>query len=323
VAGADPIENAPKIVALFGYLESLRQTLVVPLEDNFFDEFDRKANAYHEKYNPPTLAAALAQRSKTSVDMHEPDAAVHEPRHDVESMFWLLCFALARANPKSDAPNPHDPTEAYSEFCEVMLNRPRTSSLRDDRGRYLEETEEGWKAILHPKLARLSGLLHHMGQYLAIRSFDHQNTQWGSYHAHQVFKILLVSAIKTFQSGDPILLCQHAPRYAQPVTRIPTYVLLGNKCHSPAESTATTTSLWESPPSGDNSRGSLKRGRSEAGLDADEQISRKRAKVDHPARLEQEEQPIANAEVMEHLRMLRNHKLWYYTGSRDHCVHCC
>jgi hypothetical protein len=276
----------------------------------FLLDFQQQADAYHTKYNQLNLAKARTQRSQTSLALREPRAVVHEPRHDVESMFWLLCFALTRANPKADARNPCDPTTEYSDFCDSILNHLDRATLRKHRGYYLGCTEEEWKKILHPSLVALSSMLHHMGRYLAIRSFD-KDTEWGLYHAHRVFKILLFSAIRAFQSGDPIPLCQHAPRYAGPIPGTRTG---GN--------TPTITGLRNTPPSGGSSRSRLKRGSSQAGLDADDQKPGKRAKVDQPARLEQEEQPITNAKVMEHMRMLRYHNLWYHSGSQGHCAQC-
>jgi hypothetical protein len=312
VAGAPPITRAPEIIDLARYFTSLHETgLGAHFGNDFFVDFKETARAYHNKHLLSDFEKALTQESRSLTVSYEPRAVVHEPRHDVESMFWLLCFALARANPKSDASKPHNPTAEYSEFCEVMLNRHQAPTLRRNRGRYLEQTEEEWKAILHPKLARLSGLLHHMGRYLAVRSFDHRNPGWDPYHAHQVFKTLLLAAIKTFQFGDRIPLCPHAPRYSQPITGTRTG---GN--------TSKVTGLPETPPSGGNSRGGSRRTSSQAGLDVDDPRPGKKVKGDHSARPDQEEQPIANAEVMEHLRMLRCHNSWYYTGSRDHCVHC-
>jgi hypothetical protein len=311
VAGAPPIIRAPEMFPTGNYLHALCDTTLDPhIGDHFLRDFKEQARAYFNTHNTPVtdFENAWAQGLKPPAGVYKPCAVVHEPRHDVESMFWLLCFALARANPKSGAKNPDDTTVEYSEFCKVMLYEHEPLNLRANRGRYLEQTKEQWKAILHPKLASLSLLLHHMGQYLAIRSFDHLNNKWGPYHAHQVFKILLFSAIKTFQSGDPILLCPHVPRYSLPV---------------PGTRTGGNTSkiTGQTPPSGGSSRDSRLRKSSQAELDKDERPP-KRFKGDQPARLEQEEQPITNDEVMEHLRMLRRHHLWYHTGGRTRCVHC-
>jgi len=312
VAQARPITNAPSIVPLAKHLSTLHGTTPdIDFGTGFFDEFEQKASAYHNAHFGLDYNRAVAQELTTLAHPNDSGAVVHQPRHDVESMFWLLCFALARANPKSDAPNPRDPTTEYSEFCDAMLNHLHPASLRDSRGRYLERTEEQWKAILHPNLAKLSGLLHHMGRYLAIRSFDRNNDGWGVYHAHQVFKILLLASIKTFQSGDPIPLCCHAPRYAQPLPGIRT-----------GRSTPTLTGTRGTPPSGGSSRGGLKRDRSQAGLDDVDQKSGKRIKPDYPVEHEEEEPAVVSGEVKNLSRMLRYHNSWYYTGNRNYCPRC-
>src|SRR5882757_7647183 len=49
---------------------------------------------------------------------------IHTPRHDAESVFWLLWFLLARANPESEAPVEEDSAQmkTYDIFCSTMLN---------------------------------------------------------------------------------------------------------------------------------------------------------------------------------------------------------
>jgi hypothetical protein len=133
VAGAPPITRAPEIVPIGRRLRTLRNTtLDAHIGANFFSDFEEKASAYYLAYFrvPSDYHKAVAQHQNPQEVSYKPHAAVHEPRHDVESMFWLLCFTLARANPRSDAPNPHDPTAQYSEFCEVMLNRHQAPFLR-------------------------------------------------------------------------------------------------------------------------------------------------------------------------------------------------
>jgi hypothetical protein len=128
-------------------------------------------------------------------------------------MFWVLCIALARANPKKTAPQEQKKNEAYDNFCQDMLLESKTSLLRKRRGVYLQTTEQEWRQILHPDLGEVASLFHHMGQYLGIRTFDAKRETWGDYHAHNMFKVLLFSAIQKFRS-NPVPLCTHAPRYA-------------------------------------------------------------------------------------------------------------
>jgi len=312
VAGARGITRAPDIADLCDHIESIRFAQEAHIGAGFFDDFTEKASAYHRTHVPPSdLQQARAQKSTRPPNLSETHAVIHEPRHDVESMFWLLCFALARANPKSDAPNPRDPPTEYSEFCDAMLNHLDPAALRNNRGLYLERTEEEWKAVLHPDLAKLSGLLHHMGRYLAIRSFDKNNDDWGVYHAHQVFKILLVASMKTFQSGDPIPLCCHAPRYSGPLPGTRT-----------GGSTPTLTSTQGTPPSVGSSRSGLKRGRSQAALDAVGQKSGKRVRRDCSVEHEEEGPTVAGGKVVNLSYMLRCHSLWYCTGNRNPCFRC-
>jgi hypothetical protein len=189
---------------------------VVP--SRFFEDFATTINSYFTE-------AFLYQKIeiKSSEDKHEN--IIHEPRHDVESMFWVLCIALARANPKRNARGSQRPSSEYNNFCERMLLEDDPTKLRDDRGSYLHVTEVGWREILHPDLADAASLLHHMGNYLAIRTYDAERKSWGSYHAHDMFRVLLFAAIEKFRK-NPVPLCVHAPRYTRPLaltrTRTPT-----------------------------------------------------------------------------------------------------
>jgi hypothetical protein len=181
---------------------------VVPIE--FFQHFEATIDEYVSQYSqrvnrnqPPPLSTKKGPANSEKVRV------VHEPRHDVESMFWVLCIALARAKPR-DA---HDsqPSNAYNRFCRHMLLESDSTQLRSSRGSYLRESEKEWQEILHPDLAGAASLLHHMGNYLAIRTYDAKRESWGLYHAHDMFRLLLLATIERFRD-DPIFLCNHAPR---------------------------------------------------------------------------------------------------------------
>ncbi|PVG01608.1 hypothetical protein CPB86DRAFT_812242 [Serendipita vermifera] len=211
VAGAGRIEDAPLAQTLSEYLEDNKNNLIsakgiVPVQ--FFEQSESILTAYRNEYILPIRRTAWLSNKPEKI-------VTHEPRHDVESMFWVLSMALARANPETWASQRQTPSEAYNDFCENMIFHTSIKSLRNGRGSYLLKSEETWEQILHPDLRDAAGLLHHMGRYLAIRTFDARREAWGKYHAHDMSRALLFSAIQKFRN-NPVRLCTHLPRYATP-----------------------------------------------------------------------------------------------------------
>jgi hypothetical protein len=194
-------------------LECYKPDIKKIVPSQFFEHFKTTIREYELQHNPTVLynlpAPPLPIRS-TPIKS-ETARIVHEPRHDVESMFWVLCIALGRANPRRDATHSQEPSSAYNSFCRHMLLEDDPKNLRKNRGLYLHEAEGGWQEILHPDLADAASLLHYMGAYLAIRTRDAKRESWGPYHAHDMFRVLLLATIEKFRD-NPVLLCTHAPR---------------------------------------------------------------------------------------------------------------
>lgn len=221
VAGARPINGRPSSSPFWNHLVGLEEKTgginnVAPAQ--FFEDLDKILDVYEREHSFPRLSRghnAQPVATQTNPPDTEPKRVVHEPRHDVESMFWVLCLVLARANPEKQASQFQKPTKAYDKFCRDMILETDPSFLRQHRGSYLMETEETWREILHPDLRDAASLLHHMGTYLAIRTFDAKRGSWGKYHAHDTFRVPLYSTIQKFRDNC-VRLCTHLPRYATP-----------------------------------------------------------------------------------------------------------
>jgi hypothetical protein len=220
VAGAHPIKRAPEISSLTRHVQLLRDKIKPPdtvVSSKFFETFPIISCTYQSRHVNPGKPSDNTSLSAQSNIPSNHSNITHEPRHDIESIFWLLAFVLARANPKkSAAHHPAEITLGYFNFCRYVVLEDDSSKLREKRGWYLGRTETKWREILHPDLAAASTLLHHMGRYLAIRTYDSKCDTWGDYHAHEMFKLLLFSAIQTFRS-NPVPLCTHTPRYSPPI----------------------------------------------------------------------------------------------------------
>lgn len=151
-----------------------------------------------------------------------PYHAEHRPRHDAESIFWLIVWTLSRMFPNSTDTTAAETTDAYDHFCTTMLHhRVATRYEKVGRGAYLKMEEESWEEILHPDLGHLASMVSKMGQYFGM--------DWATYepkpncsvatrrvHAFQAMKaLLLVEILRMHQSSQPIEFFLKSPRQAR------------------------------------------------------------------------------------------------------------
>ena len=108
----------------------------------------------------------------TSGPEQEPEQTlplVHTPRHDAESVFWLLWFLLARANPKGETRVAENSVEAahYDAFCSTILNHT-VGATGDTRYLLACRSIDQYRQSLHPRFAHLGDMLYYMGHYFLI-----------------------------------------------------------------------------------------------------------------------------------------------------------
>jgi len=119
---------------------------------------------------------------------------VHAPRHDAESVFWLLWFLLARANPKGEPPVEKDSAQkkAYDSFCSTMLNHT-VGAAYETRVPLATSSIEQYRETLHPRFAHLGDMVYYMGRYFLI-----DPKTWKDYdldHAYYFMQCLLLQEI--------------------------------------------------------------------------------------------------------------------------------
>jgi len=158
----------------------------------------------------------------------------HEPQHDAESVFWLLWFLLARANPKDHQPvagGSHEQV-SYDSFCNTMLGHTVGNPI-DGRAGLMKEELSGYEYTLHPQFKSLGKMLYWMGQYLQIP----RDKCTHRYHAHDMMQLLLLSeSAQIISSGvAEIALDTTQPR---PATR---YLADIKSTPTPVESRATSS----------------------------------------------------------------------------------
>ena len=134
----------------------------------------------------------------------------HRPHHDVESLFWVLCYSLARALPFGAD---HRRGPSLDGFCRSLLDHavPLCPSSSDPRDVYLDATSHTWARLLHPRLRSFYNMLSLMGVLFRI-SWSRRIKDAKCRVVHQAFKRLLFNEIwRMTQAGSQELRDKGAP----------------------------------------------------------------------------------------------------------------
>jgi hypothetical protein len=101
----------------------------------------------------------------------------HEPQHDAESVFWLLWFLLARANPKDHHPVLAGSPEqvSYDSFCNNMLRHTVGKTL-DSRLGLMANMLSFYEWTLHPEFKSLGKMLGNTFKFLEINGRPRTDT---------------------------------------------------------------------------------------------------------------------------------------------------
>jgi len=151
----------------------------------------------------------------TSKPIQKPPL-VHLPRHDAESVFWLLWFLLSRANPLGGAAVKEDSAEKkdYDHLCSTMLHHT-VGATTDTRETLAGMLVEGYHQSLHPRFAHLGDMVYYMGRYFLI-----DPKIWSDYkkdalvHAHYFMEFLLLGEMLRNEEARTLPLNITQPRPA-------------------------------------------------------------------------------------------------------------
>lgn len=196
----------------------------------------------------------------------------HQPRHDVESVFWVLVCCLVRALPDGDDDNPTQHSDCI--FNDMLYHEipPSPSNARDVA---LKWTEKEWKEALHPKLQGLATMLVRMCELLCI-NWRARSTPSNRFMLHQGFKRLLFMQIREI-GEEGIQLNTERPRAVY--ARWPEGILVDSfHCASGHNSSQKSATHQIQRP---------KRGADSIADPGETTSSRKRPKFDHPAQVPQ------------------------------------
>ena len=164
-------------------------------------EMDRKWGAPPEHKSNP-----VSGKKSTLVKQPAPQ---HEPRHDIESVFWVMVCSLVRALPVGADDNP---TERSNYIFNNILYHEIPFSMSNRRDEALKWTREEWEEALHPRLRMLAPMIVRMCELLCI-NWRGLSTPSNRVLLHQAFKRLLLMEIRAFgENNEDVQLNMEKPR---------------------------------------------------------------------------------------------------------------
>ncbi|KZV79450.1 hypothetical protein EXIGLDRAFT_846529 [Exidia glandulosa HHB12029] len=142
---------------------------------------------------------AEEQRRKTNGQASTNPKTPHLPRHDVESVFWVLVWSFARACPVG-APFEDVKNGPFSEWAHTMLKH----TIGNEGARWtLLSGAQFLKKILHPDLAPFSGLLADIAAYLFV-PWDLYHDIVDDDHVHIAIRRLLLAKIHAMNNNPTL-----------------------------------------------------------------------------------------------------------------------
>ncbi|KZV91521.1 hypothetical protein EXIGLDRAFT_750120 [Exidia glandulosa HHB12029] len=146
------------------------------------------------------VPAEAQRRLRVRRGKSAPPAApngLHQPRHDVESLFWVHLWGGARAQPQNVGFT-HGDQSNFNGFCATML-RHRIRGGNKEAGRVLYLSPQPLdRELFHPRFQRVQELFLQMTLYLTIPWHVYEDDPYIKEHpdhAHVAFRRLLLGML--------------------------------------------------------------------------------------------------------------------------------
>lgn len=211
IAGNPSLRVEPAVGLLFGIFTQIDKKIGKRFDDTFMSKLRELAlNILNEQMERVQQEFAIVQGEAPLEPKSSPpplgqgatpakqSAPQHEPRHDIESVFWVLVCCLVRAAPGG---TDNKPTGHADCVINDMLYHEIPPPVSNSRDQALKWGEEDWTQALHPKLQMLAAMIAQMCRLLCI-NWRIRSTPDNRFFLHQGFKRLLLMEIQEIHEKD-------------------------------------------------------------------------------------------------------------------------
>jgi len=141
-------------------------------------------------YKLQEFSPELKSKPKRSANIN--DFVRHQPRHDAESVYWILVEFIARAIPE-DSVNNYPDNEEFKDFYITLLSN-KIRSENDKRGGIIEALARGSMSILHPDMRGIGEFLRNISE-IVLPEYEHVAAKLDEFHLHEAMQRLLLKEI--------------------------------------------------------------------------------------------------------------------------------
>jgi hypothetical protein len=134
----------------------------------------------------------------------------HQPRHDAESVFWVIVVFLLRVRPVDENVEKRENQDHETEVENPALNdlwKPLAEhdigGRNDNRGNILKATTKTWVDALHPKLAFLEPMIGKLAEQVRPE-YSLISPMPPALHLHEAMQRILFQTIWSMRDADPI-----------------------------------------------------------------------------------------------------------------------
>jgi hypothetical protein len=181
------VENAPNPVPEMPQLEGR----ALELYEKHFGQ------ARYQEYNECRKDKPLCKRSEL------PQACLHQPRHDVESYFWIIFMFLLQAIPEEDVVRIDDTLEEYREQIRIIQGAAAARTGGGVRTAFITDQVRYYRDVLHPGLTKFAPLIVELAHQIRPE-WQFLKPQPPADHLHEAFRrILLKWIVDLNTSGTP------------------------------------------------------------------------------------------------------------------------
>jgi hypothetical protein len=153
--------------------------------------------ARYQEYNECRKDKPLCKRSKL------PRACLHQPRHDVESYFWIISIFLLQAIPEQDVVRMDDTLVEYQEGMWALQVGAALRRGGNFRTEFLTAQTDYYRNLLHPGLAKFAPLIAELAHQIRPE-WQFLRPPPPADHLHEAFRrILLKWIVNLNTSGTP------------------------------------------------------------------------------------------------------------------------